>query len=175
MVLISPQEQLRGEFMAKKEPSIRAPLEVDYALSIEGWDLDYGFTVVGPKARGSAVYTESRHLHVHGTLSHPRKSAGRKMKLTFIPAADLLGPIAQLYEKRPEIVGSATWSRNAEAFDAVLSIPETALSLLMPLFVGERFKHVMLRSTGPFRGRLDIARFEFIHTLTADYFPEGAW
>jgi hypothetical protein len=78
---------------------------VDYALSIETWKLDYSFTVAGEKSRASEVYADSRHLRVQGTLSHPRKSAGRQIGLTFLPANDLLGLTARLYKSRPEGVG----------------------------------------------------------------------
>jgi hypothetical protein len=161
--------------MAKRNPKPKVPVDLDYALTIEDWDLDYSFTAAGPKGRDNDAYIESGHLHVHGTLSHPRPSAGRIMKLAFVPANNLLGPIAHLYKTLPELVGSATWSRNAKAFEAVLSIPATALAVIVPQLVGGHFKHVMLRRVGPFRGRLDIGGFEFIHTLTADHFPEGAW
>lgn len=161
--------------MAKRNPRRRQPMEDYYALSIETWELDYSFSVANEKWHPGEVYADSRHLSVQGTLSHPRKSAGRLIRLTFVPANNLLGPTAHLYKSRPQSVGCVTWSRNAKAFDGVLSIPETALPLVVSMLLGERFRHVMLTSNGPFRGSLDVASFRFIQTLTADYFPAGEW
>lgn len=158
-----------------KTTKFRAPIEVDYALSIESWQFDYEFGVVGEKARSEQLYTDSRYLHVQGTLSHPRKSAGRQIDLAFVPDKELLEPIARLYQSRPKGVGSVVWSRNAKAFDGVLSIPESALLLIVPMLAGQQFLHLMLRSTSPFRGHLEVASYRFVHTLTADYFPEGEW
>jgi hypothetical protein len=81
----------------------------------------------------------------------------------------------ELYAHSRHFRVQGTRSRNANAIGGVLSLPETALPLIVPMLISKRLQHVLLRSNGPFRASLDVGSFRCIQTLTADYFREGEW
>lgn len=84
----------------------RQRVDLFYALAIESWEWSYSFGVAGRERDAERVYADGRHLHVGGTLSHPHKSAGRRINLAFVLSDGLLGKTAHLYQRLPDDVGT---------------------------------------------------------------------
>lgn len=54
-----------------------------YAFSIEKWSYRYSFGATNAKESPRNAYVDNAELLVVGTLTHPRRSIGRKIKVTF--------------------------------------------------------------------------------------------
>jgi hypothetical protein len=173
---------LRGNFMAHRSTVQRQASDRQrhkknevgayYAFSIEKWEWNYSFSLGSEKWTPGQAYSDRRYLQVSGVLSHPHRSSGRRIEVTFLPKKDLSLSYGQ---HRPDNVGSMTWSRNTAAFNGVASIAEDALPCIIPMLIAGRLRHVLMEGNSPFRGSLSFQRYGFVEELTADDFPEGQW
>ncbi|MDP2377809.1 hypothetical protein [Reyranella sp.] len=138
-----------------------------YAFTIEKWSCGYTFSTTDVKSSRGRSYADRRTLEVSGTLTHPRKSSGRRMELRFSSPVRLEMEYVGYHLAD---VGSVTWSRNSKAFTGHLYIADDALPCIIPLLIAGKLRHVLLQSKGPFRGSLTFMSYSFIEELTDDYF-----
>ena len=59
-----------------------------YNIEITGWDWDFSFSVNVPPD-DERLYSDYRHLHIHGRALRPRKIKVETAELLFLPKAGL--------------------------------------------------------------------------------------
>lgn len=93
------------------------------------------------------LYSDYRHLHIHGRVLRPHKIDVETAEVLFIPKVGLSERELQHGQTRPSAVGSvSTDGMRAKGMrlTGYLSMSGDALGLVPQMLTGERYKYVLL-------------------------------
>jgi len=138
-----------------------------YNIEITGWDWGFSFSVNVPPG-DDRLYSDYRHLHVHGHVLRPRKINVETAELLFLPEVGLSEMQLQHGQTRPSAVGSvSTEGTRTEGMRLAgyLSMPSDALGLVLQMLIGGRYKYVLL----------DGERLRYRKALIRHYFFSGEY
>lgn len=148
----------------------RRPREeiVDYIVAIEDWSWSYS---LGLKDERQPVdpYHEFRHLQIRGRLLHPKGLKTDRIETVFLPSRDM-DPEART-QHAPLGVGSL--EGYGGTITGLVSLPMDALSPILQMLIGERFRFLAMRGTRFSHRRAALRSFRLEMNIDADDLPEG--
>jgi hypothetical protein len=141
---------------------------VGYIVAIEDWNWGYSLSLDTDR-HAIDPYHEFRHLQIRGRLLHPMGLKTDRVEITLLPSYDML-PEARK-ERKPRCAGSL--DLYDDRISGLVSIPTDALSPILQMLIGGRFRFVEMR--GPrFRYRQTLCNsFRLEMKLDPDDLPEG--
>jgi hypothetical protein len=153
-----------------KKKRRRKPREefVDYIAEIEDWDWVYSFSL-NSERRPIDPYDEFRHLQIRGRLLRPAGLKTDRIEVSLLPTLDLEGDRRK--DLKPLALGAL--GLRPDGIDGNIGIPWDALTPILQMLIGGRFKFVLMRGM-PFRhrsARLNSLRLET--KLTEDDMPSA--
>jgi hypothetical protein len=117
-----------------------------YNIEITGWDWEFNFGVNG-RPDDDHLYSDYRHLHIHGRVLRPRKIDVETAELTVLPEVGLNEMELQYGQRPPSAVGSVTTEgtrAKGMRLSGYLSMPTDALGLVLQMLIGGRYKYALL-------------------------------
>jgi len=142
---------------------------IHYVLAIAEWDWSLSFGVnQSPSLPGP--FWDFRHLLVRGDLLLPVGLTTNRVELTILPDATLNE--AARTDHQPTNIGALQLRRGS--LTGWLPLPCDALSPVLQMLIGERFRFLVIRAR-PFRyGRADVLNDRLEQTLDEDGLPDTA-
>lgn len=146
----------------------RKPREefIDYIIAIEGWDWSYSLSL-NTDRRAVDPYHEFRHLQIRGRLLHPTGLKTDQFELTLLPSYDLDPEV----RKQSSPLGVGSLDAYGDRITGLMSIPVDALSPILQMMIGERFKFIAMRGDRLKRRRALFRSFRLEMSMDEDDIP----
>jgi hypothetical protein len=159
----------KSRTLKRKKRSRRQREElIEYIAVIKDWDWGYSFSL-NHERQPIDPYHDFRHLHIRGRLLYPTGLKTDQIELTLLPSEEL--NVEKRKPNRPLGVGSL--HGYGDAIVGLISVPADALSPILQMMIGERFKFVIMHGTHFIRRRSSLRGFRLEMKIDQDDLPEG--
>ncbi|MEW6450060.1 MAG: hypothetical protein AB1490_05390 [Pseudomonadota bacterium] len=152
----------------KARPKVRKraepPDHEHYVFRITDWEWSFSF---GAGFEKDGKHADYRHLEVFAEIARPKRYAGRKASLTFLP--EIMFNVSRFAQQEVKHAGFLTVK--PKLMEGLISMPADALPLILPMLIAGRFKFAVA-SCDPMRHRrARIVRFSLEQDVMDDHLP----
>jgi hypothetical protein len=114
-----------------------------FVVPIERWNWSFSYGLNDVPGLRPGTYVDYRHLYVFGDFLRPRRLAGQRVELSFVPSGASEEPTSPPLVK-PDRIGNLWSDPPRKRFLAVLSMPGDALASVLTMLVAKRLRYVVL-------------------------------
>jgi hypothetical protein len=138
---------------------------VSHVVEIADWNWNYMFSIDRTSFR-TEPYFDCRHLNINGRVLKPDNLRATNATLTCFPMHRLLE--SERSKDQPKCVGVI--SHRGKDYSANLHMPLDALTPVLQMLMGGRYRYVSMEANKSFRGEALIINYCFAETIDeSDY------